>query len=150
MGVHGECGHAEGLGHDNGGGFVADSRQGLQGREISGHIPAVLFDQDAGEVRDRLGFAWGKPAGADDGADGLHGHLAHILRVIGESEKGGSNQVHTGIGALGREQDGDQQGERILVIQRDRGFRVECCEPLPDVVRALLSGHARMMADGRA
>ena len=65
----------------------------------------------------------------------------HFLWMIGEFEKGRGDEVHADVGALGGEQHGDEQGERVRVIERDRGFRIELLEPLPDVIRALLLQH---------
>ena len=44
--VYGKCRDAEGLGHDDGGGFVTDAGQGLERGEIRRDLAGVLFHQN--------------------------------------------------------------------------------------------------------
>lgn len=141
VGVHGEGGDAEGLGHDDGGGFVADAGEGFEGGEVGGDLGVVLLDEDFRELGDGGGFAWGESAGADDGLDLIDGHVHHGLRVVGEGEEGWGDLVDADVGALGGEQDGDEEGVGVLVVEGDGGFRVEFPEAAQEVIGALLFEH---------
>ena len=49
VGVHGEGGDAEGLGHDDRGGLMADAGEGFERGEIGGDLAVVAFEQEVGE-----------------------------------------------------------------------------------------------------
>ena len=152
MGVHRKRGHAEGLGHDDGGGLVTDAGQRLKRGEIRGHFAAVLLDEDFREAGNGGGLARRQAAGADDGADFVDRDVHHVAGIVGQGEEGGCDQVHADVGALGGEQDGDEQGERVRVIQWDRRLGIEFRETAQEMVGALLLEHGgvfrRAGADG--
>jgi hypothetical protein len=56
------------------------------------------------------------------------GQRGHRLRGRGAAEQLGGDDVDAHVGRLRRQHDGDQQGERIDVVERDVGLRVEAIE----------------------
>jgi hypothetical protein len=128
---------------------VADTGQGFQGVEVCGDVAAVGVDEDLGEIPDVLGFARGESARANNGIDLLDGTQGHVVRVVGEGPESGGHQVDPGIRALGREENGDEQGVRIPVVEWDRGVWVEFGESLPDECGSLSLGHGEGQADFR-
>ncbi len=56
VGIDGKGGDAEGLGHDDGGGFVADAWECFEGVEVGGDLAVVLVDEDLREFGDGGGF----------------------------------------------------------------------------------------------
>ena len=128
VGIHRESGHAKGLGHNDGGGFVTHTGQGFECLEICRDFSSVLFDEDFRKLRNGGRFSGRQAAWADDGADFLDWDFHHVPRVGGEGEKRWRDQIDADIRALRGKQHSDQQGEGIAVIQRDGRFRVEFFE----------------------
>lgn len=123
--INGESRHAEGLRHDYGGCFVAHARQCFEGREVVGHLPLVLFDEDFGEIGNSLRFARRQSARPDDVMDGLYRHLTHFQRVVGKRKELWRHFIDTLISTLGRKEYRHEQGVGVFVLERNGCFRVE-------------------------
>ena len=70
-------------------------------------------------------------------ADRVFLEAGHGLRGGSSSEERGCDFVHFFVSALGAEQNGDQQRERVAVVKGDRWFWVGLVQPLEDVVGPL-------------
>ena len=121
---------------------MADAGQALQRFHVSRHRPAVLFHNYLTQSPDRPRLLRRQAAGADDGLDLLHRHARHGLWRVRQGEQGGGDLVNPLVRALGAEQYGHQQGERVAVIQRDRRLRVERLQALQDIGGALGFQHS--------
>jgi len=69
VGIDREGGDREGLTEDDGGGFVADAREGLERLERFGDLSPVGVHEALAEGHDVAGFLGGEAEGADDGQD---------------------------------------------------------------------------------
>lgn len=138
-----EAWHAEGLRHDDLGGLVADSGEFFECIEIRGHLAAVLANEDFAQLADGAGFLRSEAARADDGLDLLDGHFRELFRDAAEGEKGGRDLVHPHVRALGREQNGHEQGKGIRVVQWDGRIRIQLLQTLLDKGGTLDLGHDR-------
>jgi len=139
--VDGEGGLAEGLHHHDARRLVSHTGKRLERREVARHAPAVLLDERARERRDvsRLGR---REAAAPDQALDLRGlQLRHRGRRGGAREEARRHEIHARVGALGGEHDGDEQGEGILVGERDRRVGVQAIENLLDPPDFLFANH---------
>ena len=106
-----------------------------------GNLAAVLLDEDFRQLGNGGGLSRGQAAGTDDRLDFLDRDAHHVVRIVGELEERGRDLVDADVGALGGQQDGDEQGVGVLVIERNRGLRIEFLKPVSDVIRALLLEH---------
>lgn len=100
VGIDWEAGDAEGLGHDDLGGFVSDAGELFEGFEVGWDLALVLVDEDLGELLDGAGFLWAEAAGADDVFDFSDAELAHVGGVICEGEEFWGDLVDPDVGAL--------------------------------------------------
>ena len=62
--------------------------------------------------------------GTNDGPDIINFYFGHIERVVGKGKKPRRDRVNPCISALGAEQNRDEQGKWIDVIQRCRRFGI--------------------------
>ena len=83
---------------------------------------AVLRNQFLGKRDDVARLAAVEADGLDEVADLVLAEGDHLLRAVGELEKGGSRLVDAGIGRLRRQRDGNEKGEGALVVEL--GLRV--------------------------
>ena len=121
VGVYGEGWNTKGLGHHHGGRFVADAWKGFKGFKISGHLACMGFEQT--HSSGGCSSIWPvKSAGPDDGFDLVHADSNHLLRRVGEFEQRWGYLIDPFIGALGRQQDGDEQGVRIGMVSGTGGL----------------------------
>ncbi len=115
----------EGVAQDDVGGFAAYAAQAGQFLHGLGHIAAEFFQNVLGGLFDGFGFAAEKTGGLDDffdvslrsGGQGLDGG------IFFEEDRGDHVDAH--IGALGGEDGGDEQLERVLMVQGAVGRGVE-------------------------
>lgn len=142
--IDGEGGDAEGLGHDDGSGFMSDAGELFEVGEGGGDLAVMLVNEDVAEFGDGEGLGGGEAAGADDGLDLFDGDEPHFFRGVGEGEEGGGDLVDADVGALGGEEDGDEEGVGAGVVEGDGCFRVELVEAEEEVVGALLFPHVGM------
>ena len=145
VGVDRHGGLVEGNGHHHVGRFAADAGERLELVAVGGHLPLEVADElpcHGGEV---AGFAVGVGDGADVGEYLLGGGGGHG-RGVGESlEEGGSDKVDAFIRALGGEDDGDEEGERVAVVEFCGGGGHFLLEPGEDVLVSFLACHGRMV-----
>lgn len=141
MGIDRKCGNTKGLRHYHGCGFVAYSREFLEFFETLWNFASVFFDEDSAEIGDRSGLGWGKSTGTYDRADLLDGDVHHFLGSIGECKKCRGNEIDADVGALGREENRDQQGVGACMIEWNGCFRIEFLESAEDMIGSLLFQH---------
>jgi len=141
VGVDGEGGRLEGLGDDHLRRLVSYAWQGLQRRELPRHLPAILIDEDTGQVVDVAGLARAEAAGLDDLVDVVHVELEHGRGGRGAGEQEGRDLVDAGVGALGAEQDGDEEAVGVGVGQRDGDLGVEGLEQVLDLAGFVGAAH---------
>ena len=115
--VDSECRTVKGDGEHDGCRFAADSGQRFKLFAFLRHAAAVLLDECARRIDDILGFDSKEPAGLDDRL-----HIRRLCRgertrigIAREQKRRG--QVYALIRALRRQNDRDEQLERIAVIQ---------------------------------
>ena len=100
VGVDWKGRNAKCLSHDDGCGFMADTRQFLQFFETLRNNAVVMLDEHFAEFGNGGGFGWGESAGANDFADFIDRDMSHFLRCVGEFEEGGSDLIDADVGAL--------------------------------------------------
>ncbi len=142
MRVHGKRGLAEGLGHEYGGGFVADAGQGFEFLEGAGNLPAVALEEQAGHFADVFRLHRREAAGAHDGVNLRDGERSHFRGGVGEGKELGRDQVDTRVGALRGEDDGDEEGVGVAVREGDGRARVKLGEAAGDEGGAGGASHA--------
>ena len=128
VGVDRECGNAKRLRHHDTGCLVSDAGQIFERGEVFGHLAAVLGDEVLAHRDDVLRLAVREAAGLDVVEHLLRRELRHRVRVRGDFEQRGCDQVDARIGALRREDHGDEQLVRRLVRERRLGQRVMLVE----------------------
>ena len=144
--VDGEGGHAERLGHDDARRLVSDAWQRFERRELGRHLPAVLGDEALRELTDVARLRRGEAAAADLREDPRNPELRHRRCVRADLEQRGGHEVHTFVRALGGEQDGHEELERVLMSQRDGLLRIEAVEDLGDALGLLGALHRAGLA----
>lgn len=117
VGIDGEGRVTEGLIHNDAGGFMADARKGFQFFEGAGYLPAMSLYQQTGGFYETLGFGLGQAAGGDVLAHLLPAHGCHCFSRGSCRKECRGDLVDPGIGALGGEHDGHQEGKSISVMQ---------------------------------
>ena len=131
----------KGLGHDNRSRFVAHARKGFKGFKGSRDFAIVPFDEQFRKPLDVLGFGGSQSNLANVGENGVHFQGGHGFGRAGFGKQGGSDLIHLQIGGLGTHEDGDQQLERIAVVEWNGNDRVEFLELLGDDVGLVLPLH---------
>ena len=81
------------------------------------HLAAVFLDELLRQPDHILGLGAKKPDGLDQIAHLGFAEFRHLLRRIGEREQSRRRLVDAGVGRLRRQHDGDQQRERVDVLQ---------------------------------
>ena len=132
VGVYGEGGHTEGLGHHHTCGFVTNPRQGLKLFKTAGHHAAMALKQELGKAFDIASLGASQAKLADMGQDRLLAQGCHRSGVLASCKQGRGDLVDLLICALGAQQDRHQQREGIAVVERYRGFGVVLLQPLHD------------------
>ena len=117
-------------------GLAADARQRLQHLAHAGYLAAMLGDQLLRQCDDVLRLVAIEPDGLDEVAHLRFAERDHLLRRIGRREQGRRRLVDTGIGCLRRQHHGNQERERIDVLQFALGRRVDRLEA-PERLRHL-------------
>lgn len=100
MGINGESGVFEGLGHDDGSGFVTDAGEGFEIFEVVRDVSVVFFEENFGEAMDGTGFDFEEAAGVDGVFDRGDGKGGHFLWGVGKGEEMRCDEIDAGIGAL--------------------------------------------------
>ena len=102
----------------------------------------MAFEEELGEAFDVFGFAVGEAAGVDAGENLIDGEVGHFLGCGADFEEGGGDKVDAFVGALGGEEDGDEEGEGVGVVEGNGDGGVEAVEDGFGGVGAFLFGHA--------
>lgn len=128
VGVNGKGRLMKRLHEDDRGRFMADAGELFKCFEIAGHLALVMLEKIVGELPDGARFGSGKTAGTDDLSDFFDGELDHLLGRVGFCKEERCDEVDAGVGALGGEQDGNQEGVGIFVLKGDCGIGEELLE----------------------
>ena len=143
VGIHGEGGLVEGLDHEDGGGFVADAGEGFEFLKGAGNLAAVAFEEEAGHFANIFRLHRREAAGADDGVNLRGGEGGHFVRGVGEGEEFGGDLVDAHVGALGGEDDRDEEGKGVAVQEGDGRAGVERGKAAGDQGGAGGAGHGK-------
>ena len=139
--VDGKCGVVEGLNHEDGGGFVADAGEVFEFLEGARNLAGVAGEEEAGHFADIFRLHGREAAGADDGVNLRGGEGGHFRGRVGQGEERGGDLVDAHVGALGGEDDGNEEGEGVAVREGDARARVERGEAAGDEGGADGFGH---------
>ena len=140
--IYGKTRLIERLGHDDLSGLVPYPGELLQLFQDGRDDAAMFLNEDLGQVPDSLGLLRTQAARSDDGLDLSHLYPAHGERIVCQGEECWRDEIHPGIGTLRGEQDGNEEGIRVLMIQRDGWIWIQSDKADEYVLGALLSGHA--------
>jgi hypothetical protein len=121
---------------DHAGGLAADARERLHGGALERDLAAVLLQQDAGERDHVPGLGVEQADGLDEGSEALHAERGHAGGVGRDLEQRTGGLVDRDVGGLGGEDDGDQQGEGVDIVQLGLGRGVDGLETAEDLGRA--------------
>ena len=80
---------------------------------------------------------------ADEALEFLLRNLGIVFRRAATLEKRARDEVHPLVGALGTEHRGDEEFQRVRVIQLAMGIGVNPREPFQQFFRAIGAGHVR-------
>src|SRR5690606_25534292 len=81
------------------------------------YLAVVLLDQDAAGLDDILRLAVVQPDGLDVLTQALDAQGMNRLRGVGHGKQSVGGLVYADVGGLGREDHGNQQFERVAVVQ---------------------------------
>ena len=95
-----------------------------------------------GHRREVLGLGRCQADLLDVPQDLLGGEFGHLLGGVRPGEQGRRDLVDLLVGGLRRERNGNGQGVRVGVVERDRRLRVEIVEDLPDPIGFLGTTHS--------
>ena len=81
----------------------------------------------------------------------LNGKFDHVIGIVCTLKQDGCHLIDSGIGGLGREQNRDEQGVGVFVVQWDGSFREVMFERIDDKLDfiGLLHDAKLMIAHGR-
>ena len=102
---------------------MADAGQAFERFKRSWDLSLKLFDESVGQIPDSARFGWRKTAGADDSLDLFGRKGCHFLRRVRYSEQFWRDEIDPCVGALGREEYGDEERVGIFMFKRDFGTR---------------------------
>jgi hypothetical protein len=123
---------AERLAQDDARGLAADAGELDELLERARDLPAVLRDELLRQPDQRLRLRGREADLADERAHLLDRQLRHRRGRARAREQGRRDLVHLLVRRLRREDDRDEQGERIDVVERDRDVGDALVEDLPD------------------
>ena len=136
MGIDGDRRLAESDVEHDIGGLAADAGQGFERLAGLRHLACELRDKGLRQADDILGLGAVEPDRLDVVADRVFAQREHFLRAVGLGEERGRGFVDPGIGRLRRKDDGDEQGEGIVIAEFAVGMRIghgEAAENLFDL-----------------
>lgn len=139
--VHWECGMTEPLAHHDRGRLVADTWQSLQRFKRRWDFLVMLFYQNCREFSNGFGFLRTEPTRLNDFADALHTLLRHVIGIVREFPKRGRYTIDHLVGTLCAQKHRDQQCVGVVVVQRDRRFRIEAVQSGLDNLSAFRFSH---------
>ena len=128
MCIDGKGGHTERLSRDNRCRLVAHARQSLHLLNGLGHLSVIALQQLMGELMEILRLRPGEPDLADILLDLFNRHLAQSPRVRCSVKESRGHLIHLLVGGLRGEKDRHQESERVAVVERHRGDRIELFE----------------------
>ena len=107
---------------------------------VARHLAAMLGDELLRQRDDVLRLGAVEADGADEVGDRRLAERRHLLRRVGEREERRRRLVDAGVGRLRREHDGDEQGERVVVVEFALRLGLalgEAAEDFLDVLRGM-------------
>ena len=134
VGINRKCRYTKRLSHHDTGSLVTDPRKRFQTFKIGRDFPTVLFHKNAAQLIDSLGFSGGQSAGSNVFQNLLLRQPAHLFRRIRTLEESRGHQIDSSVRSLGREQDCNQQGERIRVIEWNRWIGIQFSQDPGDLL----------------
>ncbi len=131
---------------DDIGGLAPDPGQRLEGGAIAGHDAAMALDEQPRELGEMARLGLPEPDRTDERGDALGAERRHRPRIGGGGEQRRGCAVDRGVGGLRRQNDGDQERERITIAKL--GARVgvgagEGGDEVPRRIRRERLGRAR-------
>ena len=117
VGVDGDDGLVVDDGGDDVGGLAADAGQGHEGVDVSGNLSAEVGQEFLGHGDEVVGLGVGIGNAADIGPDVVEGSGGQQLRRRKALEEGRGDEVDAPVGALGGEDDGDEQLEGVRIME---------------------------------
>ena len=145
VGVHRDDGFVV----NNGGNDIcrlsADARKCHQRIDVRGDLPAEIGKEFPGHGNQVRGFAVGIGDAADEGIDLVEGGGGQGGGIREAFEQGRRDQVHPPVGALGGEDDGDEELEGIPVTELRFGDGPVLGEPADDGGESLFPVHQMVM-----
>lgn len=129
---------AEGIAEDDVGGFASHAAEGGEFFHGIGNAAAVPFDDRLATGFDAFGFVPKKAGGLDGFLEFGRGGAGVVCGggVFGEERRG--DLIDAFVGALGGKNGGDEELERIGMVQFTMGVRVGCAEFADDPQGAIL------------
>jgi hypothetical protein len=126
---------AKGRAEHNVGRLAAGSRQLDELLELAGNFAAVLLDKQSAARLNILGLIAKEAGGLDDLFQFLDGQFGELFggRVAGEEI--GSDDIHSGVGALRRKDSGDQELKWSVVAKGAFGFGIGFAQRIGDSQR---------------
>src|SRR5690348_11769932 len=144
VGVHGERVDAEGVAEHHVGGLEPHAGQLDEGRALARHLAAVTLDERLGHAEQRAGLGAEEARRADLALELLRPGLRQRVGSWIRLEQTGRDHVDALVGALRRENGGDQQLERRVEVERDLGVGISALEGVEDLARAGLLRRQRL------
>lgn len=138
--------HAKRLGHYDTGGLVADARQTFELFEAARHFAPKPADKLLRKADDRLGLLGSQPTATDEILDFGRGEPGHRLRRRGQGEEFRGYLIDPAVGALGREENRDQQGIGVAMIEGYGRFGIKLRQPALNVSGSLGPASIRLHA----
>ena len=117
VGVHRDGRLAEGDVEDDVRRLPPDAGELLERLPVRRNLPAVLLHERLREGDDVLRLRVEEADGLDEVAHPLLAEVEHRLRRVGGGEEAARRLVDAGIGRLGGEDDGDEERERVGVLE---------------------------------
>jgi len=138
----------EGVTEDDVGGFASDTAEVGEGIHIGGDLAVVMEEKIEGGFADAAGFAAEKAGGLDQRFEFCRVGGCHLGGGGEALEEGRGDHIDPAIGALGAEDGGDEEFERVAVEEFAMGVGVGFVEGCGDGEDALLSGFVRFGRHG--
>lgn len=120
--IDADCRYGKGIAEQDVGGLAADSRQGEERVPVARDLAAKSVDEGLAAGANGLGLLPEKAGRPDPLLELTLGHLGEIARGAQPPKETRGHLVHAGIGALGGENERDQQLERRAKVEGQAGI----------------------------
>jgi len=137
MGIDSDAGHAEGIAKDHVGGFPSDPRQRHQFLQCPGNLTGETLHQLGTALADESGLVPIIAGWSDEGFQFGRIRLSEILSRTVTGEQSRRDLIDPLIRALGGENGGDEQLQRVVVTQGGGGMGIDLSQQTVDGLRTL-------------